>query len=81
VGKDAEGKPEVQTPAETAGTETVGADGSNAEMGGNESNDAERSSMHRRHEEEQKAMHERHGKDMKEMHKRHEKKSEGKEEK
>lgn len=81
VGKDADGKAEVQTPAPTSGTENVGDDGSNAAMG-DESHDAERASMHRRHEEEQKSMHERHGKDMKEMHKRHEKKEpkeEGKE--
>lgn len=71
VGKDADGKAEVQKPSETQ--ENVGDDGSNAAMG-DESHDAERASMHRRHEEEQKSMHERHGKDMKEMHKRHEKK-------
>ena len=77
VGKDADGKAEVQTPQTQ---ENVGNDGSNASMG-DESHDAERASMHKRHEEEQTAMHSRHEKDMKEMHKRHEKKAEKPEEK
>lgn len=78
VGKDKDGKAELKKPTE-ASMEDMDLAGSslpgNAEssMPVQMDKDAERKSMHKRHEEEQHSMHERHEKDVSEMHKRHEK--------
>ena len=71
--RDENGDMEVKKASDTTGDEAnAGEDGSNAEMQGSADQDAERKSMHSRHEEELKAMHKRHQKDVEEMHGRHE---------
>jgi len=76
LGRSEEGEIEVKR----AEKKTESKDGSSAEDDGEVKNtdpsEAERSAMHKRHEEELTSMHERHKKDLKEIHKRHAPKTE-----